>query len=33
MTRVTNVEHVLRGYENLVKKLEDVGAEIELKEE
>ena len=32
-TRITNVEHVLRGYENLVEKLRDVGAEIELKEE
>lgn len=32
-TRVTNVEHVLRGYENLVQKLKDVGAEIELLDE
>jgi UDP-N-acetylglucosamine 1-carboxyvinyltransferase len=32
-TRVTNVEHVLRGYENLVQKLKDVGADIELKDE
>ena len=32
-TRVTNVEHVLRGYENLVQKLRDVGADIELVEE
>lgn len=31
-TVVTNVEHVLRGYENIVEKLTDVGAEIELKE-
>lgn len=32
-TTVTNIEHVLRGYENIVQKLTDVGAEIELKEE
>ena len=31
-TIVTNIEHVLRGYENIVNKLTDVGAEIELKE-
>lgn len=31
-TTVTNIEHVLRGYENIVNKLTDVGAEIELKE-
>ena len=32
-SKVTNVEHVLRGYENIVEKLKEVGAEIELKEE
>lgn len=32
-TKITNIEHVLRGYENIVQKLTDVGAEIELKEE
>ena len=32
-TRVTNIEHVLRGYENIVQKLTDVGADIELEEE
>ena len=32
-TKVTNVEHVLRGYENIVEKLKDVGADIELIEE
>lgn len=32
-TEVTNIEHVLRGYENIVQKLTDVGAEIELVEE
>ena len=32
-TRVTNVEHVLRGYENIVEKLKDVGADIELIDE
>ena len=31
-TTVTNIEHVLRGYENIVNKLTVVGAEIELKE-
>ena len=32
-TKVTNIEHVLRGYENIVEKLTDVGADIKLKEE
>ena len=32
-TKITNIEHVLRGYENIVNKLTDVGAEIELIEE
>ena len=32
-TRVTDVEHVLRGYENIVEKLSDVGADIKLKDE
>ena len=32
-TEVTNIEHVLRGYENIVQKLTEVGAEIELIEE
>lgn len=32
-TEITNIEHVLRGYENIVQKLTDVGAEIELVEE
>lgn len=32
-TVITNIEHVLRGYENIVEKLTDVGAEIELIEE
>ena len=32
-TRITNVEHVLRGYENIVEKLKEVGADIELIEE
>lgn len=32
-TKVTNIEHVLRGYENIVQKLTDVGADIKLKEE
>lgn len=33
VTTITNIEHVLRGYENIVQKLTDVGASIELKEE
>ena len=32
-TKITNVEHVLRGYENIVEKLKEVGADIELIEE
>lgn len=32
-TKVKDVEHVLRGYENIVQKLTDVGAVIALKEE
>ncbi len=32
-TEVTHIEHVLRGYENIVSKLTDVGADIELIEE
>ena len=31
-TKITNVEHILRGYENIVEKLIDVGASLELKE-
>lgn len=31
-TKVANIEHVLRGYENIVQKLTDVGADIKLKE-
>lgn len=32
-TKVKDVEHVLRGYENIVQKLTDVGADITLKDE
>lgn len=32
-TIVKEVEHVLRGYDNIIKKLADVGAEVELIEE
>lgn len=32
-TTIQNVEHVLRGYENIIQKLTDVGAKIELLEE
>ena len=31
-TRITNVEHILRGYENIVEKLLDVGAKLEIRE-
>lgn len=31
-TYITDVEHVLRGYENIVTKLTDIGAKIELQE-
>lgn len=31
-TTITNVEHILRGYENIVEKLRGVGAKIESKE-
>ena len=31
-TTITNVEHILRGYEQIVKKLKGVGAKIESKE-
>ena len=31
-TTITNVEHILRGYENIIEKLTDVGAKIKLKE-
>ena len=32
VTTVTEVEHVLRGYENIIEKLQAVGAKIELEE-
>lgn len=31
-TTITDVEHILRGYENIIAKLSQVGAKIELKE-
>ena len=31
-TTITNVEHILRGYENIIEKLENVGAKITLEE-
>jgi len=31
-TVIKNIEHILRGYENIVEKLTDVGAKIEVKE-
>ena len=32
-TTIENIEHILRGYENIIQKLKDVGADIELIEE
>jgi len=32
VTTIKNIEHILRGYENIVQKLTDVGAKIEVKE-
>ena len=32
-TTITNIEHVLRGYENIVEKLENIGANIRIIEE
>ncbi|MBR6690302.1 MAG: UDP-N-acetylglucosamine 1-carboxyvinyltransferase [Bacilli bacterium] len=31
-TTITNIEHVLRGYENIIEKLTNVGAKIQLEE-
>ena len=31
-TIIKDVEHVLRGYENIIEKLQNVGAKIELEE-
>ena len=31
-TTITNVEHILRGYENIVEKLTNIGAKISIKE-
>ena len=31
-TVITNVEHILRGYESIVEKLTNVGAKIDIKE-
>ena len=31
-TVINNIEHILRGYENIVEKLTDAGAKIEVKE-
>ena len=31
-TTITSIEHVLRGYENIIVKLQNVGAKIELEE-
>ena len=32
-TKITNIEYILRGYENLAKKLKQVGAGIEIIDE
>ena len=31
-TTITEIKHVLRGYENIIQKLENVGAKITLEE-
>ena len=31
-TKITNVEHILRGYEQIVEKLTGVGAKVRIKE-
>ena len=31
-TTITNVEHILRGYEQIVEKLTSVGAKIKIRE-
>ena len=31
-TTITNAEHILRGYEQIVEKLSSVGAKIRIKE-
>ena len=31
-TIITNVEHILRGYEEIVEKLTNIGAKIEIEE-
>ena len=31
-TTITDVEHILRGYENIIEKLSNVGAKIKLEE-
>lgn len=32
-TKIVNIEHILRGYENIVDKLSSVGAKIEIIDE
>lgn len=32
-TKVSSIEHILRGYDNIIEKLKDVGADIEIIEE
>ena len=31
-TTIDDIEHVLRGYENIIEKLQNVGAKIEIEE-
>ena len=31
-TIIDNIEHILRGYENIINKLKDIGANIEIVE-
>ena len=33
VTEISNIEHILRGYENIVEKLSAVGASIKIIEE
>ena len=32
ITTITSVEHVLRGYENIIEKLTNIGAKIKLED-
>ena len=32
-TEISQIEHILRGYENIIEKLNNVGADVKLVEE